>query len=60
MEATQTSIDFYDKVIDGCNNDAKVKASVEEEFKTSVDAADMLRRQLQAYKLKEEATTVET
>ena len=54
LAETQKAIDFYRRVIDGCKNDDDVLTSLEEEFKASVDAADMLQRQIQAYNLHEE------
>ena len=56
LAATQTAIDFYRRVIDGCKNEDNddVSTSVKEAFKASVDAADMLQRQIQAYNLRDE------
>ena len=56
LAETQKAINFYRRVIDGCKNDDNdVRTSLKEEFKASVDAADMLQRQIQAYNLRDEA-----
>ena len=54
IEATKAAIDFYKRVIDSCNIDGRVKTALEEEFRTSIDASDMLQRQLQAYQLQDD------
>ena len=56
LAATQKAIDFYRRVIDACKNEDNddVSTSLKEEFKASVDAADMLQRQIQAYDLRDE------
>ena len=55
---TKAAIDFYKRVIDSCNIDGRVKTALEEEFRTSIDASDMLQRQLQAYQLQDDPMEV--
>ncbi len=54
MASTQRSIDFYRKVIDFCRVDENAKSKIEEELKNSIDAADLLERQIIAYNLQNE------
>ena len=56
LAETQKAINFYRRVIDGCKNEDNddVRTSLKAEFGASVDAADMLQRQIQAYNLRDE------
>ncbi len=54
MAATQRSVDFYRKVVDFCKSDEKAKLMIQEEFMNSIDAADLLERQIIAYNLQNE------
>jgi len=56
MEYTQRAIDFYHKVVQFCKCHEAAKAIFEEEFKNSIDAADLLERQIKTYIAENEAT----
>ena len=51
MEFTQLAIDYYHKLINFCRKRESAKILAEEEFKNSIDSADLLERQIKAYKL---------
>ena len=59
MEYTQKAIDFYHKVVQFCKRHENAKTTFEEEFKNSLDAADLLERQIKTYNSENEATAAQ-
>jgi hypothetical protein len=56
MEYTQKAIDSYRKVVQFCKCHEEAKVFFAEEFKNSLDAADLLERQIKTYNSENEAT----
>ena len=59
MEFTQKAINFYHKVVQFCKCHEEARVTFEEEFKNSLDAADLLERQIKTYNAENEAAAVQ-
>jgi len=55
IEFTQKAIEYYDKIIAYCQSNETAKSLIKNELKSSIDAKDLLERQIKTYQKTEDS-----